>query len=117
MKKMADCIFCKIVTGEIKSKIIHTDEEVVAFEDSSPQAPIHTLVIPKKHISTINELDEKDKGLVGHLMLVGKKIAKEKGIAERGYRLVLNTNREAGQSVFHLHLHLLGGRRMEWPPG
>jgi histidine triad (HIT) family protein len=114
---MSDCLFCKIASGEIESEITYSDDQVVAFEDVNPQAPIHILIIPKKHISTMNDLEESDKKLMGHLFSIGSKIAKEKGIAEKGYRSVLNTNREAGQSVFHIHLHLMGGRPMGWPPG
>ena len=114
---MSECLFCKIAEGEIKSDIVYTDDQVVAFEDVNPQAPVHTLVIPRKHVSTMNDLNDSDKELMGHLLSIGKKIANDKGIADKGYRLVFNTNREAGQSVFHIHLHLLGGRPMSWPPG
>lgn len=114
---MTDCIFCKIANGESNSQIVYSDDRVVAFEDSNPQAPVHTLIIPKKHVPTLNDLEETDSDLLGHLMLIGKQIAKEKKIEDQGYRLVLNTNREAGQSVYHIHLHLLGGRPMGWPPG
>ncbi len=112
-----DCIFCKILNREIPSKIVYEDQQCLAFEDINPQAPVHILVIPKKHISTALDMTEADRELVGHLVLVASKIAEEKNIAQSGYRLVLNTNRDAGQTVFHIHLHLLGGRVMSWPPG
>ncbi|MCX7703242.1 MAG: histidine triad nucleotide-binding protein [Planctomycetota bacterium] len=114
---MEKCIFCKIVSGEIGAKRVYEDENVVAFEDINPQAPVHILVIPRRHIERVNDLKESDEKLVGHLVLVAKRIAFEKKVAESGYRLVLNCNSDAGQAVFHLHLHLLGGRRMTWPPG
>ena len=114
---MSDCLFCRIAAKKIPAKIIHEDADTVAFEDINPQAPVHVLIIPKKHISTTLELAEEDKALIGHLFFVAAKIAKEKGIADRGFRLVNNTNAEAGQTVYHIHLHLLGGRPMHWPPG
>lgn len=114
---MSDCIFCKIAAKKIPAKIIFEDDFCLAFEDISPQAPVHTLVIPKKHISTSLEIDEEDNALVGHLVRVAAKIATDKGIDQKGFRLVMNTNAEAGQTVFHIHLHLLGGRAMHWPPG
>jgi histidine triad (HIT) family protein len=114
---MSDCLFCRIAAKKIPAKIIYEDAETVAFEDINPQAPVHVLIIPKKHISTALEIAEEDKGLIGHLFRVAAKIAGEKGIAERGFRLVVNTNSEAGQTVYHIHLHLLGGRHMHWPPG
>ncbi|RME62712.1 MAG: histidine triad nucleotide-binding protein [Nitrospirae bacterium] len=112
-----DCIFCKIASKEIPSKIVYEDELSVAFEDINPQAPVHILIIPKKHIPNTLALTEDDKALIGHLFMVANKIAQDKGIAERGFRLVNNCNAEAGQTVFHLHIHLLGGRAMGWPPG
>lgn len=114
---MEGCIFCRIVAKEAQSKIVHEDEDVVAFHDINPQAPIHIIIVPRKHIPSLNEASEEDQALLGKMMLVAKKLAKEFGVSERGYRLVLNTNREAGQSVFHIHLHLLGGRLFHWPPG
>lgn len=114
---MVDCIFCKIASKEIQSKIAYEDEEVVAFHDINPQAPVHVLVIPRKHIPSLNEATEEDQILLGKLMLVAQRLAKELGVADDGYRLVLNTNRGAGQSIFHIHLHLLGGRPFRWPPG
>lgn len=114
---MSDCIFCKIAEKKIPSKIVHEDDKAVAFDDVNPQAPTHVLIIPRKHVASIAELNEADTGLLGHLMLTGSKVAKQKGIAEGGYRLVVNTGRNGGQTVFHLHLHVLGGRPMHWPPG
>jgi len=111
------CLFCKIVEKKIPSKIVYEDERVLAFEDINPQAPVHILVIPKKHISTSLEIKSDDNELVGYMFQIANKIAKEKNIAERGFRLVMNCNRESGQTVFHIHLHLLGGRIMHWPPG
>ncbi len=116
--RMTDCIFCKIIARKIPSKIIYEDDLAVAFEDINPQAPVHTLVIPKKHIPTVLGLKEgEDDHLIGHLFKVANKIARDKGIAERGFRLVTNCNAESGQTVYHIHLHLLGGRIMHWPPG
>jgi len=112
-----NCLFCRIVKKEIPSKIVYEDERVLAFEDINPQAPIHILVIPKKHISTSLEIKSDDNELVGYMFQIANKIAKEKNIAERGFRLLMNCNRESGQTVFHIHLHLLGGRIMHWPPG
>ncbi len=112
-----DCIFCKILKKEIPSKIVYEDDKCLAFEDINPQAPVHILVIPKKHIATTLDLGEEDKEVIGHLVVVAAQIAKEKQIADSGYRLVINTNKDAGQTVFHVHLHLLGGRVMSWPPG
>jgi histidine triad (HIT) family protein len=114
---LTDCIFCKISSKRIPAKIIYEDEHALAFEDINPQAPVHVLVITKKHFSTTLELKENDNDLVGHLFQIANKIAQERRIAQRGFRLVMNTNPEAGQSVFHIHLHLLGGRPMHWPPG
>lgn len=114
---MSDCLFCKISAKKIPAKMIYEDTDTLAFEDLNPQAPVHVLIIPKMHISTVLEITAEDKGLIGHLFLVAAKIAKDKGIDERGFRLVINTNAEAGQTVYHIHLHLLGGRPMHWPPG
>lgn len=114
---MSDCLFCKISLKKIPSRIVYEDESVLAFEDINPQAPVHVLVIPKKHIPTTLELTEDDNALIGHLFQTANRIAKEKGIENRGFRLVMNTNSESGQSVYHIHLHLLGGRLMHWPPG
>jgi histidine triad (HIT) family protein len=112
-----ECIFCKIAEKQIPSDIVHEDEQVVAFNDIGPQAPVHVLVIPRKHISTALDLAPGDNALVGHMYQVANKIARERGVAERGFRLVMNCNAEAGQAVFHIHLHVLGGRKMAWPPG
>lgn len=113
----SDCLFCKIIAKEIPSKTVYEDDQVVAFEDINPQAPTHILVLPRRHIASLNEVAAADALLVGHLHLVAAKLARERGIADSGYRTVLNNGRGAGQSVFHLHLHLLGGRGMRWPPG
>jgi len=112
---MSDCLFCKMVAGEIKSDIVYQDEAVLAFRDINPQAPVHILVIPKKHVETLNDLDDSD--LAGHLLKTAVSLAKKEGLAEDGYRTVFNCNKNGGQEVFHLHLHLLGGRQMSWPPG
>lgn len=114
---MNDCIFCKIVSKEMPATIIYEDEHVIAFDDLYPKAPQHKLIIPKQHLSTLNDASEKDKNLLGHLMLTAQKLAKELSIDEEGYRILINTNKGGGQVVFHLHLHLLGGRTMHWPPG
>ena len=114
---MADCIFCKIARKEIPAKIVYEDRQVVAFEDLSPQAPSHALVIPKAHFATFNDVGAGEEGLLGHMMLVAIRVAKEKGIADPGYRLVGNCQAGAGQSVFHIHLHLMGRRTFSWPPG
>jgi len=111
------CIFCDIIKKKVPAKVIYEDDHALAFEDIRPQAPVHTLVIPKKHISTNLELQENDNNLIGHLFQVANKLARDKGIAERGFRLVMNCNPDAGQTVFHIHLHILGGRPMHWPPG
>ncbi len=108
----ADCLFCKIVNGELPADIVFEDDEVVAFNDISPQAPTHMLIIPKKHVATVNELTEAEIDLPGKLILRAKAIASEKGIAETGYRLIMNCNEQGGQTVYHIHLHLLGGRQL-----
>jgi len=114
---MADCLFCKMVAGEIKPDSVFEDDELLAFRDVNPQAPMHVLVIPKTHIPTVNDLTPEHTGLVGRMYLAAQKIAADEGVAEPGYRLVMNCNSEAGQSVYHIHLHVLGGRPMAWPPG
>jgi len=114
---MGDCIFCKMANGEIRPDVVYEDDQVLAFRDLNPQAPTHVLVIPKRHISTLNELSPADAELTGRLFLAAREVAEADGIAERGYRTVINCNAEAGQSVFHVHLHVLGGRPMRWPPG
>lgn len=114
---MSDCIFCKIVEKKIPAKIVYEDDTVLAFEDLTPQAPVHVLLIPKKHISTLLDAGDDDLALFGSIVRAANRVAREKGIAERGFRLVTNCNAESGQSVFHIHFHLLGGRPMHWPPG
>lgn len=114
---MSDCLFCKMVAGEIQPDVVFEDDEVLAFRDVNPQAPVHVLVIPRSHIATTNDLDADNAHLLGKLYLAAKKIAANEGIAESGYRTVINCNAGAGQSVYHIHLHLLGGRPMGWPPG
>ncbi|MDH5485663.1 MAG: histidine triad nucleotide-binding protein [Gammaproteobacteria bacterium] len=114
---MTDCIFCKIISGDIPGDIVYQDDDVLAFRDLTPQAPMHVLVIPKKHISTINDIQPEDAALIGKMFLAAQQVAKEEGYTERGYRTVMNCNAEAGQSVFHIHLHVLAGRAMHWPPG
>ena len=114
---MTDCIFCKIAAGNIPANIVFQNEEVLAFRDLNPQAPTHILVIPKKHIATTNDITAADAALIGSMYLAAKHIAKDEGIADSGYRTVMNCNRGAGQTVFHIHLHVLGGRPMGWPPG
>jgi histidine triad (HIT) family protein len=112
-----NCLFCQIIKGDVPAKIIYQDDSVVAFNDIKPHAPQHILIIPKKHIPTLNDLQAEDTQLIGHLIQTAKHLAKENDIAEEGYRLVINCNAGAGQTVFHLHLHLLGGRQLTWPPG
>ncbi len=114
---MTDCLFCKMVRGEIPPETVYEDEQVLAFRDIHPQAPTHVLVIPKQHIATLNDLEADHAELMGRLFLAARAVAHQEGIAERGYRTVINCNAEAGQSVFHVHLHVLGGRPMAWPPG
>ena len=111
-----DCLFCNIVKGQIPSEKVYEDNDVYAFKDVNPEAPVHILIIPKRHIISVDELEETDKELVGHIFLVAKKLAKENKL-ENGYRLVSNIGEEGGQSVKHLHFHLLGGRSFNWPPG
>ncbi|RDH89074.1 MAG: histidine triad nucleotide-binding protein [endosymbiont of Seepiophila jonesi] len=114
---MSDCLFCKMVSGDIQPNVVYEDDDILAFRDLNPQAPTHILVIPKRHISTLNDLEPGDEALMGNLVLTAARIAEKEGIAEAGYRTLLNCNAEAGQTVFHIHLHLLGGRPMGWPPG
>jgi histidine triad (HIT) family protein len=113
---MEDCIFCRIAARQAPARIVLETEDVVAFEDIHPQAPVHELVIPKKHIVNPNHAVDADETLLGKLMLAARDVARLKGIAESGFRTVINNNRGAGQSVFHVHVHVLGGRRMPWPP-
>ena len=114
---MADCLFCKIVAGAIPARKLFEDDEALAFADLHPQAPLHALVIPKRHIATLNDLSSDDEPLVGHLHTIAAHLAREAGYAESGYRVVFNCNRQGGQTVFHVHLHLLAGRGLDWPPG
>ena len=114
---MTDCLFCKIVAGDIPAEKVYEDEHVYAFRDIDPKAPVHVLIIPKKHISTINDIDHSDNALIGEMVLAAQQIAKAEGIADDGYRTVMNCNENGGQTVYHIHLHLLGGRSLSWPPG
>ena len=113
---MSDCIFCRIVERKLPAKIVFEDETAVAFEDVNPQAPVHLLVVPRRHVATLGETEPKDEGLLGHLVAVAARLAEERGL-DSGYRTVMNNGAGAGQSVFHLHVHLLGGRTFHWPPG
>ena len=112
-----DCIFCQIASQAVPTPLVYEDEQVVAFNDLNPQAPQHMLIIPRKHIATLNDMSAEDETLVGHLFSVAKQLATEQGFAEEGYRTALNCNPGGGQTVFHLHFHLLGGRPLQWPPG
>ena len=114
---MPECLFCRIINHEIPGSIVYEDDRVLAFNDINPQAPTHVLVVPKRHISSLIDLGVEDDQLVGELVRRAAAIAKERGISAGGFRTVFNTNRDAGQTVFHIHLHLLGGRSMQWPPG
>jgi len=114
---MPDCLFCKMVAGDIQPDVVFEDDEVLAFRDVNPQAPLHVLVVPKAHIATTNDLTPDTAGVFGKMYLAAKQIAADEGVAEAGYRMVMNCNAGAGQSVFHIHLHLLGGRAFAWPPG
>ncbi|MBH31829.1 MAG: histidine triad nucleotide-binding protein [Candidatus Marinimicrobia bacterium] len=114
---MSDCLFCKISDGEISGDIVHQNDSVLAFNDINPQAPHHVLIIPRKHIPTTNDISDDDRDVLGEMYLAAKQIAAERGIADGGYRTVFNCNSDAGQKVYHIHLHLLGGRKMGWPPG
>ena len=112
-----DCIFCAIAEKKVPAKIISDEQDILAFHDNNPQAPVHILIIPKQHIATINDLTKENSSIIANMYLAAKQIASDLQVSHRGYRLVMNCNREAGQSVFHIHLHLLAGRRMAWPPG
>ncbi len=114
---MSECMFCQIRDGELPAEVMYSDEQVVAFRDINPQAPLHALIVPRAHIPTLNDLGPEHRELVGHMHLVAAKIAADAGYAERGYRVLFNCNRGAGQSVYHIHLHVLGGRLFRWPPG
>ena len=112
-----DCLFCKVIAGKVPGTIVHQDDHVVAFKDVNPQAPMHVLVVPRRHIATLNDLGPEDDDLVGELVRRAAALARDQGYAERGYRTVFNCNADAGQTVFHIHLHVLGGRPFTWPPG
>jgi histidine triad (HIT) family protein len=112
-----DCLFCKIIAGQIPGTILYKDERVVVLKDINPQAPMHVLVVPRRHVGSLNELSDNDDALVGELVRRAAAVAAEHGYAEGGYRTVFNCNADAGQTVFHIHLHVLGGRRFSWPPG
>lgn len=114
---MSDCVFCKIVAGEIPAKVVFEDESVLAFEDLNPQAPEHVLLIPKKHIATLNDLSAEDAPIIGEMSRVAARIARDRGFAENGYRTVMNCNQHGGQTVYHIHMHVLAGRALSWPPG
>ena len=114
---MFGCLFCKIAAHKSPAEILYEDEDCLVFRDVKPQAPIHLLVIPRKHITSLNDDLEDDKALLGHMMAIIGQVAKEQGIDGSGYRTVINTNAEAGQTIYHLHIHILGGRRLRWPPG
>ena len=114
---MSTCLFCRIVRKEIPASVVYEDDELMVFNDVNPQAPLHALVIPKRHIATLNDLSNADDGLVGSMLRRAAAVAREKGYADSGFRTVFNTNAEAGQTVFHIHLHLLAGRGLTWPPG
>ena len=114
---MSDCLFCKIIGGEIPGQFVHQDDQLVAITDINPQAPLHVLIVPKQHIASLNDVSPADDALVGSMVRCAAALARQHGYDERGYRTVFNTNREAGQTVFHIHLHLLAGRGLTWPPG
>jgi len=114
---MDQCIFCRIIERRLPSRIVFEDDEIVAFEDANPQAPIHTLIVPRKHLASLKDATPDDAPLLGRLFMVAAQLARERGLETQGYRTVINTGSWAGQSVFHLHLHLLGGRVFRWPPG
>ncbi|MSP52684.1 MAG: histidine triad nucleotide-binding protein [Gammaproteobacteria bacterium] len=114
---MANCLFCKIIDGEIPATLVYEDDTVIALNDINPQAPTHILIVPRQHIDTLNHLTEADTFIVGHMVQVGQKLANQLGHAAKGYRLVMNCNADGGQTVFHIHLHLFAGRQFAWPPG
>ncbi len=114
---MADCLFCGIADGKIKANLVYQDDAVVAFKDIAPKAPVHILIIPRKHIVSVLDIEANDSGVIGSIFQVAGRLACEQGIADSGFRVIVNSGADAGQSVFHLHYHLLGGRRMAWPPG
>jgi len=117
VKILSDCIFCKIIAGEIPGDIVYQDDKVIAINDIDPKAPVHILIMPKEHISSLNEVDENNRDIVSHSFMVAKKLAETKGMAEKGFRVVNNCGTEGGQTVGHIHFHLMGGRNMSWPPG
>ena len=112
-----NCLFCRIVAGETPADVIYKDERCLAFRDTNPQSPVHVLVVPRDHLDSLDDAAQKDEALLGHLLRVAARVANEQGLSESGYRTVINTGAGAGQSVFHLHLHVLGGRQLNWPPG
>ncbi|HEX8773323.1 MAG TPA: histidine triad nucleotide-binding protein [Pyrinomonadaceae bacterium] len=112
-----DCLFCRIVAGETAADVIHSDERSIVLRDINPQAPVHLLVIPREHLESLDDASQKDEAALGHLLRIAARVANEQGLSESGYRTVINTGAGAGQSVFHLHVHVLGGRSMQWPPG
>lgn len=114
---MSECLFCKIINGDIPADIVYESDAALAFRDINPKAPTHVLIIPRRHVSTINDIEPDDESLVGSLFTAARSIAADEGLADDGYRVVMNCNEAAGQSVFHIHLHLLGGRTLNWPPG
>jgi histidine triad (HIT) family protein len=114
---MSECLFCRISAGQIPASIVHQDERLVAFNDIDPKAPLHVLIVPRRHVPTLNDLTDADDRLIGEMIRRAAAIAKDRGFAEGGYRAVFNCNQNAGQSVFHIHLHLLAGRALTWPPG
>lgn len=117
MSEQQDCLFCRIIAGEITADVVYRDERSLAFRDINPQAPVHLLVIPREHMESLDEATQRDEAILGHLLRVGARVANEQGLSESGYRTVINTGAGAGQSVFHLHVHVLGGRALTWPPG
>jgi len=114
---LSDCIFCKIIDGEIPGDMVYQDDRVVAINDIDPKAPVHILIMPKKHIPSLLEVEQEEQNILSHIMMVAARLAREKGISEKGFRVVNNCGEEGGQSVGHIHFHLLGGRYMQWPPG
>jgi len=112
-----NCLFCRLINGEVAADVLYQDARAVAIRDINPQAPVHALVIPKEHVESLDDIGQRDEALMGHLMRVASRVANEQGLAETGYRTVINTGAGAGQSVFHLHVHVLGGRDLAWPPG
>jgi histidine triad (HIT) family protein len=114
---VADCLFCKIAAGQVPATVVYQDDRLVAFKDVNPQAPMHVLIVPRRHVATLNDLADGDDALVGEMIRRAAALAREQGYGDRGYRTVFNCNADAGQTVFHIHLHVLGGRKLSWPPG